>query len=97
MLGLKANTGAEAIHQTALPLHRSFQVISGIKLHTRLRGEYLHHSPALGVGNASSERRSAPVAVQHVVVVIALRICDLLVWRVDPLANTRGLPEIERE
>ena len=96
LLGLKADGGTVAVHNSFLTCYGSVQEVAGIDLHARFAGIFLQHNSCLWAVNLGGKDGVIALGVKNPVVIEALAVADLLAVRVDVVTDQLGLSEIKR-
>src|SRR5579862_2018801 len=97
MLRFEAKASAMRIRLATLPLCRSVQKVSAVKLYTRFRCKHFENASARRLKNFGGELQpTLCILLQHPVVVVALPEFQLLVILTDARTDRRGLCEIKR-
>src|SRR5579863_1341235 len=97
MLRLEAEASAMRIRLAALPLCRSVQKVSAVKLYTRFRCKHFENASARRLKNFGGELQpTLCILLEHPVVVVTLPEFQLLVILIDARTDRRGLRKIKR-
>src|SRR5215467_11749524 len=95
MLGLETEPGAPVIHRAGLA-GNAVEIIAGVQLDRRFRGEYFEHPAAGRLGHPRRAPEPTVRAVDREAVIVAAADAELLVVVVDSRADRGTMPEIER-
>src|ERR1700741_1090077 len=96
MLGFEGNAGARAVSPPALAGDAAGERVAGVELDAGLGGEHLEHAAAGGIAQPRGELRPLAYAVEREGVVVSPGDAELLVARIDALAQRGRRGEVER-
>src|ERR1051325_10392626 len=91
VLCFQAKACAESIGFSAFTVNAAVEEIACVKLHARLRRRDFQNTPTLRLGYADYRPERPGISVQHPVMVVTFAALDLLVVRVNALADRMRL------